>query len=363
LQTENANLCKGLSARTDPSKHTFAMSIHAVVRQGNEVSVRALLQSNRTLANARDGTSATPLMVASTLQDPAHAIAIMDVLLAFGAQLATRDNNRRHVLLHACAHGASPAIINRLVELGKTGARGGAFHWKHCDSERRDAFELAVRSGSTVLVKHLLNRVEAFSDYVALPDLWAAISANDTAMALVLFEAVEDDVFCDSRHEYGMYRDDDDDDDGRPQVSEVACANEAVRKSMWAVVERFEPKVLWQVQQRLAGETEPEPRLVSAAVAYEAVRMRQLMQTMVWPRIKYLALLRRRERLRDAFSSAARISDDAFRLVALFMLGSFDAKKELRAIYFQENAEYCGECESYHPPYECPFEYRHYGSD
>lgn len=85
-------------------------------KAGNAAAVRALLESDPTLVNARDSDQSTPLHCASWKGFPEVAA----VLLEFGADIQARNENAHwgDTPLHAAAHGNQRAVAELLIEKG-----------------------------------------------------------------------------------------------------------------------------------------------------------------------------------------------------------------------------------------------------
>lgn len=164
----------------------------ALVRGEVAVLVGKLL--SHSACNLRLDDGRTLLMAATTYPDPAVALRLVDVLLEHGADLLASDGNKRHVLMHACYHGASVNVIKRILKTNKE--RGGwQLSWTHRDDNGLDAVVLASHAGHGKLAAYLLDHVLDIAvtpiENYPLKVLETALEADDDACALdVLKSAV-----------------------------------------------------------------------------------------------------------------------------------------------------------------------------
>ena len=205
--------------------------------------VQSLLASQPRLANARFSPDhITPLMLAST-SDTSVAPAMIGCLLSFRASLATRNSDRCHVLLYACKHGASSAIIDCLLAHG-TKRSSAVFRWSHCNIFGEGAIVLAARSGNAQLCCHLLDIVPhwgALRSNCSLKVLEAAIMSQSEELVLKLLRHQAFDELVD----YALIPSDDSDSDGVSGkghfISVDICVRHALLSGMWNVVQGLEP--------------------------------------------------------------------------------------------------------------------------
>ncbi len=100
----------------NPDVETLGKAIIKASKAGNATSVRALLELDRSLVDARDSDASTPLHCAAW---KGHA-EVVAILLDFGADIQARNENGHwgDTPLHAAAHGNQRAVAELLIERG-----------------------------------------------------------------------------------------------------------------------------------------------------------------------------------------------------------------------------------------------------
>ncbi|KAL4117428.1 hypothetical protein PRIC2_011419 [Phytophthora ramorum] len=126
------------------------------IRAGNIDGVQELLRKDSRLVHARNKKGVTLLMLAAIHPDAALAVQMIDELVSEGASLGRRDRRNRHVLLHACLHGAGRAVMERLLEHGGY----SIFKWNDFGIDGQTALLLACTRADTPMTTFLLDRIE-----------------------------------------------------------------------------------------------------------------------------------------------------------------------------------------------------------
>ena len=369
--------------------NTLVSNFHTLILDGNISEVNMQLTSTRRLGNAKDVGGFTPLMkvVSSKSLHAQTQIKLIDSLMQKGgASLATRGPGRHHVLLLACKSGAAPEVIDCLCSWNSK--RGGQnLHWSHCNEDKDGAVVLAARSGSLTLVSHLFSSqtgvVSSYCDSNApIKVLDAAIRSGNEELVLFLLcnESFKEEVA-----DIDIYDSDDDSYDSYEQPASTRsirvkdCVELAYKRQMiQAVCEmsslgRDAPVWVW-----LYWRQKPiDPKSLSTKSRADAKKLEAIAKKAQGdivhernPLLLPLLLARSRYMKKSAVDDvtdnsttendiaqvALKLPDAMFRLVAeyCFILCPEKLQKEVESnIYFQENAEYCFECEGWFLPYSC----------
>jgi ankyrin repeat protein len=101
---------------TDPQTEAQHKLMIKAAKAGNPAAVRALLEADRSLVDARDSDASTPLHCAAW---KGH-VDVAAVLLEFGADIQARNDNAHwgDTPLHAAAHGNQRAVAELLIDRG-----------------------------------------------------------------------------------------------------------------------------------------------------------------------------------------------------------------------------------------------------
>jgi ankyrin repeat protein len=100
----------------DPQDDVQHKLMIKAAKAGNSAAVRALLEADRSLVDARDSDASTPLHCAAW---KGH-VDVAAVLLEFGADIQARNENGHwgDTPLHAAAHGNQRAVAELLIDRG-----------------------------------------------------------------------------------------------------------------------------------------------------------------------------------------------------------------------------------------------------
>lgn len=100
----------------DPTTQAQHKSIVKAAKSGDAAAVRALVEADRSLVNARDSDGSTPLHCAAWKGFPE----VVTVLLELGADIQARNENGHwgDTPLHAAAHGNQRAVAEILLAHG-----------------------------------------------------------------------------------------------------------------------------------------------------------------------------------------------------------------------------------------------------
>ena len=101
---------------SDPPTELLQKQTIKAAKSGNTTAVRALLDADRTLVNARDSDASTPLHCAAW---KGH-VEVVTLLLESGADIQAKNENCHwgDTALHAAAHGNQRAVAEALIDRG-----------------------------------------------------------------------------------------------------------------------------------------------------------------------------------------------------------------------------------------------------
>lgn len=319
-------------------------------------------------------------MKATTCPKPVEMIS---VLMAQGASLNARDDERRHVLLYACEHGASPSTINCVMDWSTR--RKDCLCLNHVNSDREGPLILACRSGNVDLVLHMLQMCrDDFEDSRSnhpLRALHAAVQAGHEATVLALLrcksfsEYVSDD--------FGFEGEDSDSSDWRDDrivlsaVTLSDCIISALETSMVEAVKAFyilDPKITRAQCFRFAHTAEKKQNKTVEQEFKDIAREYVLECNWSDRRVLLPFMLQRSRDLAMATTPGigkhlvAKLPVRCLWLIAQF-ISVFDPDERYADMMLDEKyareGMYCGECEEWYLRSEgCPcWDYLYYDSD
>lgn len=357
------------AASTSGPSSDLAVRFHTALRSGNIGAVRELVFKSPKLANVRDPrrgfARAPPLLAATVCSGGANkAVTLVNLLVAKGARLLTKDDRKWTVLMFACANGAHPSVVQCLLEWSRKESRrtgSSTLTWSDVDTEGRTALVLACTNGHGRLAGYLLDKVISGEDCADHPLrlLLIAIDIGDEDSVLELLHsrlmqrAVRSDHGIERMRAHGEWSQASSALDGDWSVT--SCTSAAVRGGMGRVIEtmhRLNPnrvgRATWLTAHRLqttrlpvkrGRSRPPAPIILAAGIATVIDRHKR---DTVWQSIKPVYLIRN-ERGR-AFSGGnyaklgrllATLPNDLFRVVVEFVKSPFDDEAEAQKEQFR----------------------------
>ena len=360
-----------------PLPHKEVATFFDVLRAGDVSLAHDQLSCTPRLSNARMS-GITPLMASMSADLYWETqIKLIDLLMRNNASLAARDDNRMHVMLHACEQGASPKVIKHLMYWNDR--RGGdVFRWSHCDSCKNGALVLAASSGSIPLVQQLLVIRGCCNDDSNDPVkvLKGAIDSGNEQLVLLILDhyksesmGVQDVEMYISDDDCYNVSDDDDDYYNRQscwvtlKVSD--CVDCAFESGMFEAVQSLASlsddvhHAIWLCCQKGAKAGSP---INGPPASLVAIGKRFFVNMTLKENPTLLPLLIGRLRILkshdapDGAQCLLSLEADIFkRVISLaFCLDPVDLERNLKhRQYFEANCEYCEYCDGFFLPFHC----------
>ncbi|RLN49888.1 hypothetical protein BBJ28_00002010 [Nothophytophthora sp. Chile5] len=341
---------------------------HEALHFGRVDAARRLIFQDASLANARSAKSPreTSLMVAATsvTSNLKHVLILVNLLLAKGASLRTKDDRRWQALMCVCADGVCPAVVNCLLDWNQQSGQG-ALQWSDRDDEGNTALTLACSRGHGRLASYILDQLDPEDECgpnTPLRALSIAIESQDERCVLDLLRnrklqwEVEENRGVEKLLVHGEWIQT----QGqrrdvavlKKEVSVSTCVSSAIRYEMVRAVQALHRinrqcvgHATWfalytALETHKRGKTtraQQLPRVHPGLAAIAEMHRRDS----VWERMQLVFLIRcapnrsREKQTRPTVNVLAKLPDVLFRIVAEFLKPRFDDAEEAQKERFK----------------------------
>ncbi|KAE8880306.1 hypothetical protein PF005_g15935 [Phytophthora fragariae] len=341
---------------------TSVSRFHEALHFGRVDDARRLIHQNPSLANARSSSSphATSLMVSATSDIPPlrNILSLVQLLLAKGASLRTKDDHRRTVLMAVCASGAHPNVVKCLLDHDSLNSNRRVLLWSDQDAQGLTALGLACFNGHGRLASFILDLLgpdEEIGTNSPLHALHFAIKSRDerSVMDLLRNRKLRWGIRENRREEklvvHGEWNQPQrqrEEGDNVEEVTVSSCVAAAVEQEMVDVVTEMH-----RLNRRCVGHATwftlcSEERACKRGEMEKIARVRPEFADIadlhrrdcIWERIQLLFLVRyasERNGKSRQLNIVAELPDSLFRIVAGFLKPQFDDAEETQKERFK----------------------------